>query len=62
MHLKNNSELRIRQKGCTEKPDTVRYADTVRYKTYSRGCLNTPAGEVFYTYEEEGGNLSRRGV
>ena len=29
----------------TEKPDTVRYADTVRYKTYLRGCLNTHPGE-----------------
>ena len=36
-----------------EKPDTVRYADTGRYNTYTPGCLNTPAREVFYRYEEE---------
>ncbi len=33
--------------GCTEKPDTVRYADTVRYKTDLRGSLNTLAREIF---------------
>ncbi len=45
---------------CTEKPDTVRYADTVRYKTYSPvglsarwlGDLNSLAREVFHTYKE----------
>ena len=33
-------------KGCTEKPDTVRYADTVRYRTDSRGRLTELARAV----------------
>ncbi len=32
--------------GCTEKPDTVRYADTVRYRTDSRGRLTELARAV----------------
>ena len=34
----------------------IHSSDTVRYKTYSRGCLNTPAREVSYTKaHKEGG-------
>ena len=31
--------------GCTEKPDTVRYADTVRYRTDSRGRFSISRGD-----------------
>ncbi len=48
--------------GYTEKPDTVRYTDTVRYKTYSQGCLNTPAREVSYTKAHKEGGISLAGV
>ncbi len=48
--------------GCTEKPDTVRYSDTVRYKTDSRGCLNTLAREVSYTKAHKEGGISLAGV
>ncbi len=40
-------------RGCTEKTDTVRYADTVRYKTYSRGRLNALASTVSPLYYME---------
>ena len=32
--------------GCTEKPDTVRYADTVRYRTDSRGRFSISRGGI----------------
>ena len=36
--------------GCTEKPDTVRYADTARYRTDSRGRLTELARAVRFLY------------
>ena len=32
--------------GCTEKPDTVRYEDTVRYRTDSRGRFSISRGGI----------------
>ncbi len=48
----------LAKKGCTEKPDTVRYADTVRYRTDSRGRLTELARAVFYIllHTKRGGN------
>ncbi len=37
----------VLKRGCTEKPDTIKYTYTVRYKTYSREYLNTLARERY---------------